>query len=93
VVALHEHPIRPYFSQHWFQPRQHSGGHLGGRLTLLHQIQILIGHDVKKVQHLIQHIPMLSRSTDMDLKAIRLLPQLSHHRGHLDRLGAGAEAA
>jgi hypothetical protein len=55
-----------------------------------HHIEITIGLDVEHAQDLIEHLPVLARDADADMK--ELVPkQLPKHGRYLDRFGTHPE--
>ena len=66
---------------HLLQDRPHSGEDGGGNvkesLSLPHNGKVIVGDDLKNLQNLIQHLPVLPRDADSHLKACPAL-QLLH---------------
>ena len=89
-IALHQHPIGPLGGKNRLELGHHPGEHLGGRLAGAHDIEIVVHLDAEQLEHLIEHVAMLSGDADPRLDT-GLGPQRRHHRSHLDRLGTGAE--
>jgi len=89
-VTLYDHAIRPLSIHHRFKRGQNPRRRLRQRLPRLHHIQIVIGHNRKRPQHLVEHRAMLGRHRNARVKA-RILPQTSNDRSKLDRLRTRAE--
>ena len=56
-----------------------------------HDIQVIIRHDVEKMQYLIQHLAMLRRNQRFRFDFVRMTHELHDNGRHLDRLGARAK--
>ena len=89
-VAMYQNDIRLGLFQHGIQTMQRLFGNGCKRLTLLHDIQIIVGLDIENIQHLIEHLTMLCRYTDNALGMLVLL-QCVDQRSHLNRFRTGAE--
>ena len=89
-VALHHHPVRPFFIHHPAKPGQQAGGQPVQRLVRLHDVEIMVRNDPRDVQHLVQHGAMLPRNTDARNEA-RIAAQRMDQRKQLDRFGTGSE--
>ena len=79
---------------HLLQDRPHSGEDGGGNvkesLSLPHNGKVIVGDDLKNLQNLIQHLPVLPRDADGHPEACPAL-QLLHQRTHFNGLRTGAE--
>lgn len=89
-VAMHEHDVSSVLSQHTTQTQQDVAGDVGQVLAWLHQIQIEVGLDVEKTEHLVEHLAVLGGDTDADFET-RIRLQVFDQGGHLDGLGAGTK--
>jgi hypothetical protein len=61
------------------------------RLSRQHQIQIVVGLNLKRVQNLIQHLAMLRGDADLHVELAGVFAQTANHRAELNRLRPGAE--
>ena len=55
--------------EHALERRQDSRGRLEQRLARQHQVEVVIGMDVERLQHLVQHRAMLRRDAHFDIEA------------------------
>ena len=55
-----------------------------------HHVQICVGSDPKALQHLVEHVTVLTRHRDLDIE-ISVKPQRADHRRELDGFGPGAK--
>ena len=58
-IALHNHPVWPFPVQYFTYAGQCARRQLIKCLTRLHQSQIVIGHNIRQLQYLIQHAAVL----------------------------------
>ena len=89
-VSLHQDHVRHALAQHRFQRRQNSRSGLKQRLVRQHDVQIVIRHDLKRLQHLVQQCAVLRGDAHPDRK-FGTLPEMEHHRAQLDGLRPGPE--
>ncbi len=89
-IALHQHPIGGKFSQHRIQAGKNRRRQLRQCLVRLHQIQVKIRQDLEQVQHLVEHLAMLSRYTYTGFDP-GCFGQAAHHRRHFHRFRPGAK--
>jgi hypothetical protein len=89
-VALDDQPIRSHLAQHARDPLEYGGCHIAEILSLSHDVEVMVGLDLEYVEHLVQHLPMLTGDAG-HLAHAGLPLQRLYHWGQLDRFGAGAE--
>ncbi len=89
-VAVHQHNFGLGFQQDVVQPAQRFFGDGGKRLALLHNIEVKIRFNLKNIQHLVEHFPVLRGHADNGFGVFAAC-QLVHQRGHFNRFRAGAE--
>ena len=89
-IAVHQHKIRLFSLQHRLQVLQDAGGDIKQRLARLHDGNIVFRLHMERLQHLIQHLPVLAGHAADGLDAAAPA-QLLHQRAHLDRFGSGPE--
>ena len=89
-VAVDQNDVRLDLAQDLLDPQQHGGGDVEQILLLLHDGQIVIRHDGKNAQDLIEHIPVLAGDAD-DGSDIRTFFQLLDERAHFDGLRPGTK--
>ena len=58
-IPMDQYPVWHPIRKNRFQAGQHPSGNVLQRLTVFHDIQIIIRRDVEQIQHLIEHVPML----------------------------------
>ena len=90
-VAVDKNQIRLRFLQDSAHPKQDTARHVVKILPRLHDVQVIIRRNFKEMQHLIQHLPVLTGYAYNCLKCIWMFPEFFHQRRHLDRLRARAE--
>ena len=81
-IAVHQHQIRPFRRQHAIEPRQGSPSDVEERLPDRHDVEIMIGTNVKKTKHLIEHFPVLRRYGHHCGNLFRVLSKFEDHRRH-----------
>ena len=89
-VAVHEHDVGAHLFQYGFNAVQDIRGDVEQRLLVLHDGKIIVRLNVKRREHLIEHLPVLPRDADDGPQTLARL-ELVHQRAHFDRLGARAE--
>ena len=87
---MHERQIRLFLIENCLNARQDSGSNIEKRLVRLHNRQIVIRHDRKRIQHLLKHLLVLPRDADNCLH-LRAALQLIDQRTHLDALRSSSE--
>ena len=60
-VTVHQNHVGSHFFQHRFQFLKHLARNFEKILAGVHDIEVIIGPHVKKIQHLVEHFPVLSR--------------------------------
>ena len=60
-IALNQNDIRPLLVEHWLKASQDTGGRLKQGLAGQHQIEVVVRHNVKCRQNLIEKPAVLSR--------------------------------
>ena len=89
-IALHQHPVGPAVLDDPQNAGKRGRGDVIQSLARLHDVQIIIGLDLKDGQNLVQHLPVLGGDTDQGLNA-RRRRQRRDDRGQLDGFGPSAE--
>ena len=69
---------------------KHPGGDVGEGLAGLHNVQVIVRHNLKGIQHLVQHLPVLGSDAHQGFKLGAGL-ELFDQGGHFDGFGPGAE--
>ena len=90
-ITMHQHDIRLLLLQYLVQPHHGPGGNIKQGLPGCHNIQIMVRLNLKQIQNLVQHIPMLGSNSYHRHNLVRMLRQLQHNRCHLDCFRTGAE--
>ena len=91
-VALHQQDVGANLTQQRGKTLEDTRGHVRGRLTRGHEIEVVVGFEVEDGEHLVEHGPVLGRDADQALELLGALKSLDD-RSHLDRLRAGPEDA
>ncbi len=89
-IAMHQNDIRAEFGQNRFQPFQNATGDLGQPLSGLHDVQVVVRHNGKKIQHLVQHLPMLGGDANPGIER-GILCQRMNQRRHFDSFWSRAK--
>ena len=92
-ISLRQNPVGIDLAHNRVGRGKEAGGQLREALIGSHQIHLVVGRDLKEVEHLIQHLAMLPRRTDDRAHTIGISPQLLDNGRHLDRFRARAEDA
>jgi len=71
------------------QRADHSGGQRAERVARPHQAEVVVHRDPERIQHLFEHLAMLTRATDAAGQSV--LPQLEDDGSELDRFRTGSE--
>ena len=87
---MHERQIRLLLIENCLNARQDSGSNIEKRLIRLHNRQIVIRHDRKRIQHLLKHLLVLPRDAYNGLH-LRAALQLIDQRTHFDGLRPSSE--
>ena len=90
-VAMDKDHIGLNFFQHITHPRKHASSDVIEVLPLLHDIQVIVGLNLKYLEHLVQHLAVLTGHANYRFKLIRMLLELLHQGAHLDGLWTGSE--
>lgn len=83
-IAVHEHQIRLSFTKHRLKTLQHTDGDFVKRLPVLHNVQIIIRHNLEYIQHLIQQLTVLRGYADHRVNMLRMFIQFQDKRCHLN---------
>ncbi len=70
---MYQYNIRLYFFQNGFDSFQNIDCYIKQRLLVLHDGKIVIRHNKKRFQHLIQHLPVLAGHADNRFNIFALL--------------------
>ena len=89
-ISMNEDYIRPFFLQNFTNSVQDIRSHIEKGLTILHDRQIVIRDNFECLQHLIQHLAVLSGDADDGLDCISAL-EFIDPRAHFNGLWTGAE--
>jgi hypothetical protein len=89
-VALDDHEIGRSLDKIVGQSLQAPASNIGEGLARLHDRQIAIAPQVKKIHHAIHHFPVLSRQHHFGLEAAIALKR-QNHRSQLDRFRTGTQ--
>ena len=92
-ISLRQNPVGIDLAHNRVRRGKKAGGQLREALIGSHQIHLVVGRDLKEVEHLIQHLAMLPCGTDDRAHPIGISPQLLDNGRHLDRFRARAEDA
>ncbi|MND78928.1 hypothetical protein D3C80_706490 [compost metagenome] len=82
-VTVYQNAIRLELGKHRFQPLQDGGGDIGQILSRLHDVEVIVRLDLEQIEHLVQHLSVLSCDTDSDIHLAIGLEGLDDW-GHLD---------
>ena len=63
-IAVNQHHIGPHLFQHFLDPVEDVGSDVKQGLLVLHDGQVIVRHHMERLQHLIQHLPMLAGDAD-----------------------------
>ena len=88
---MNQDQIGPFLCQNRFQPLDDIAGDIKEILTRFHDVEVIIRLNLKKIEHLIEHLPMLRRHTDQILKLCWVIIQCTDDRRHFYGFRAGAE--
>jgi hypothetical protein len=72
-------------------PLQNAGGHILQRLSLPHDVQVVLHAQPENGENLIEHFPVLRRHTHVSDKAVPPLPERLDNGGELDGFWTGPE--
>ena len=89
-VALHDHPVGRLGIQRFADSGQKPRGQRVEALVRAHHREIVVGHNLRDIEHLVQHRAVLPGRDDHRRKA-RVVAQQVDQREELDRLRPGAE--
>jgi hypothetical protein len=56
--------LAPQPCENWLQALQYVAGDIGEVLSGLHDVQVVVRLDIKKIEHLVQHLAMLCCDAD-----------------------------
>ena len=87
---MHEDDIRRDLLQNRFQPVEDGRGDIEQRLSVLHNVQIVVRLNTENLQHLIQHPAVLGRNADNGPEG-GTLSQFQDQGAHFDGFRPGAE--
>ena len=90
-VALHHNDVRLHFRQNPAHRRQDARCDLVETLPGPHQVQVMIGFDLERPQHLVEHRAVLGGDTGAHLEAIGQASKMPDQNTKLDRFRAGTE--
>lgn len=87
---MNQHHIRIYFFQYTFDAIQNIRCNIKQGLALFHNRKVIIRLDPEGIQHLIQHLTMLTGNTDNGFNFGTIF-QFIHQGAHFDRFRSCAE--
>lgn len=90
-VAVDEHYVGGGFREHVAHADEHAGGDIVEVLTLLHDVEVVVGGDVEDGEHLVEHLAVLSGDADDGLERVGVFLELFDERCHLDGFRACPE--
>ena len=90
-VSMYQHNVWLRLFQYVTHACQHAGCHVIEVLTLLHDVQVVVGLYVKDAQHLVEHLAVLTRHANLCLKVGVVFLKGFHQWSHLDGFRPGAE--
>ena len=88
-VTMYQHHIGLAFLEDITHAREHSSRDIIQVLTLLHDVEVIVGGYVEDAKHLIQHLAMLTGDAHDRLEILCIFLELLHQRSHLNGLWAG----
>ena len=89
-VAMYQNAIGLHALQHGVNPCEQARKQTIEALIGLHDIELVLGAQVKQSHDLSEHFAMLARNAKTGVE-VRLSAQCSHQRSHLDGFGPGTE--
>ena len=90
-ITVDKHEIRAILLEYFVDAHHRSCRDVKEGLPRRHDIEVIIRHDVEKMQYLIQHLAMLRRDQRFRFDFVRMLHELHDDGRHLDRFGARAK--
>jgi len=90
-IAVYQNKVRLSFFQNLLQAAQGLFRNVIQRLPGAHNIQIIIGSNAKKVQHLIKHFAVLCCYSHQRFNFVRMFAHFQNQRAHLNSFRACAE--
>ena len=88
---MHENYIGLFSVKYVPHSYKYACGNIVQVLPLTHDVQIVIRLNIKYIQHLVQHLPMLSRDAYNRLEFRVKLLELLYKGAHLDCLWPGSK--
>ena len=88
---MDQHHIWLALFEHVTHTGEHAGGDIVQVLSLLHNVEIIVRLHLEYLEHLVQHLAVLTGHTHNCLKIFRIFLELLHQRAHLDGLWPGSE--
>ena len=87
-IAVDEDEVGAILLEHLVDALHGARGDVKEGLPRRHDVEVVVGNDVKEMEHLIEHLPMLCRHERLCLNLLRMARQLHDDGRHLDRLRA-----
>ena len=87
-ISVNEHHIGLALLEDIAHTSEYTGRDIVEVLSLLHDVQVVIGLHIKDGEHLVQHLTVLTGNTHYSLKLCRVLLELLHQRAHFNSLWA-----
>ena len=90
-VALDQYAVGFDFIQYRFKALQSFGGDVKKRLVGLHEVEVMVGIDLKEIKYLIQHLPVLGSDANLRGETAFRLPAKAYQRRHFNGFRTGAK--
>jgi hypothetical protein len=90
-VALHDHDVRTQGGESAVERREQPRGEIAEPLIRPHHVQIDVGHDAERIEHLPEHLAVLRGGDDHRLQAVGVRATGEDDRRHLDRVRSRAD--
>ena len=90
-VAVNKNNVGLCLFQYVAQANEYACGNIVKILSLLHNVEVVIGSNLEKAKHLVEHLTVLSRYTDNGLECFGIFLELLNKGCHLYSFGTCAE--
>ena len=88
---MYKNKIRFDNSENIAHPCQHAGGNIIEILTLFHDVEVIIRHNIKQLKHLVKHFTMLSGYSNYGFECIGMLFKFLYQGSHFNCFRSGTE--
>lgn len=85
-VAVYKHNVGLRTVEHVAHAEEHTRGNVIEVLPRHHDVEVIVGGDVEKAEHLVEHLAVLSGDAHLSDELIRAAFELIDKRRHLDGL-------